>query len=76
LQKVLTDKGILFSYSDELVDHLAEKGYSEKYGARNLRRLIQTEVEDKLASIIVASYQDPVTALHATAENGEVVIKK
>ena len=75
LQKVLTEKGISFSYGEELVDHLSKKGFSEKYGARNLRRLIQTEVEDKLASIIVANYQNPVTALYATAEKGEVTVK-
>ena len=57
------------------MEYLSEKGYSDKYGARNLRRLIQSEVEDKLANVIVASYQDPVEKLFADVKNGEVIIK-
>ena len=75
LQGVLAEKGIDFEYGQDLVDHLAEKGYSDKYGARNLRRLIQSEVEDKLAEVIVASYRDSVKKLSAGMENSTVVIK-
>lgn len=49
---------------EELLDHLAEKGFDEKYGARPLRRAIQTEVEDKLAEEILEGRvrrQDTVT---------------
>ena len=74
LQEVLAEKGITFSFTDSLVAHLAEKGYSEKYGARNLRRLIQTDVEDELANEIVASYRDPITVISADASDGKVVI--
>ena len=74
LQGVLAEKGISFSYTDKLVEYLSEKGYSEKYGARNLRRLIQTDVEDELANEIVASYRDPITKISATARNGKVKI--
>ena len=75
LQMVLAEKGMMFDYSENLVEYLSEKGYSDKYGARNLRRLIQSEVEDKLANVIVASYQDPVEKLFADVKNGEVIIK-
>ena len=75
LQGVLAEKGIGFEYDKALVDYLAEKGYSDKYGARNLRRLIQSEVEDKLAEVIVASYRDSIKKLSAKIENGTVVIK-
>ena len=60
LVNVLNEKGIALEYSDSLVEHLVDKGYSEKYGARNLRRLIQSEVEDELANVIVGSYQNPI----------------
>jgi ATP-dependent Clp protease ATP-binding subunit ClpA len=43
----LAEKGICFEYTDEVVNLLSEKSYSVKYGARNLRRTIQTEIEDK-----------------------------
>ncbi len=75
LQEVLAEKGIDFKYTDALVDYLAEKGYSEKYGARNLRRLIQTDVEDLIASEIVASYRDPISKVTADAKKGIVTVK-
>ena len=46
LRKSLSDKGYTFHYDDALVDYLVEKSYSMTYGARNLRRLIQKELED------------------------------
>ena len=40
---------------------IAEKGYSDKYGARNLRRVIQTDIEDVIALKIIESYKNPVS---------------
>ena len=50
LAKVLFDKGIKLTFTREEARLIAEKGYSEKYGARNLRRLIQTDIEDVAAA--------------------------
>ncbi len=75
LQSVLAEKGMMFDYTRALVDYLADKGYSEKYGARNLRRLIQTDVEDALANEIVASYREPITKIFADVIDGKIVIK-
>ncbi len=75
LQSVLAEKGMMFDYTDALADYLSEKGYSEKYGARNLRRLIQTEVEDALANEIVASYREPANKIFADVQDGKVVVK-
>ena len=74
LKSVLAEKGLGFEYTDSLVEYLSEKGYSEKYGARNLRRLIQTDVEDPIASRIVSSYREPPARIKADAANGEVII--
>ena len=54
---------------------LVDKGYSEKYGARHLRRLIQTDVEDAVASVIIEGYQNAVTAVSLTAENGALKLE-
>ncbi len=72
LADVLAEKGIVFTWTDAVIDRLAEQGYSEKYGARNLRRLIQTELEDAIASELVSRYKESVTAIEATAETGAV----
>ena len=68
----LKDKGITFTYDDALVALLTHKSYSRTYGARNLRRTIQKELEDPMATQIIDSYENPVTQIRATAENDAV----
>ena len=68
----LKDKGITFTYDDALVDLLTEKSYSLTYGARNLRRTIQKELEDPMATKIIDSYESPITQIKASAEDGQV----
>ncbi len=72
LQQSLEDKGYHFTYDEALLDLLVEKSYSATYGARNLRRTIQKELEDEMASRIIDSYDNPITQLKATAENGTI----
>ena len=74
LQESLSDKGFTFTYDDGVIDVLVKKSYSAAYGARNLRRCIQRELEDPMAGKIIAAFENPVTQLKATAENGEIVI--
>jgi ATP-dependent Clp protease ATP-binding subunit ClpA len=56
LREVLLEKGMELVCTDEPVRCVAEKSYSHKYGARNMRRFIQREIEDKLAEIIISNY--------------------
>ncbi len=53
LQQMLGEKGMHLRWEEELLDYLVKKGYSVSYGARNLRRLIQKEVEDAIAQRII-----------------------
>ena len=68
----LKEKGITFTYDDALVSWLTHKSYSLTYGARNLRRTIQKEVEDPLATRIIESYETPFTQVRATVEEEKV----
>ena len=70
LRDSLAEKGLTLSWEDSLLDYLVKKSYSAVYGARNLRRLIQKELEDAIAARIIDSWEHPVTQLHASA-NGE-----
>ena len=72
LCKSLSDKGYTFHYDNALVDYLVEKSYSMTYGARNLRRLIQKELEDPMAARIIDSFENPITQISATAADGAV----
>ena len=68
----LREKGIVFTYDDALVSWLIRKSYSITYGARNLRRVIQRELEDPMATEIIDSYDHPVSQVRATVENEAV----
>ena len=72
LKDSLADKGFGFMYDDSVVDVLVRKSYSAAYGARNLRRCIQKELEDPMATRIIDAFEHPVTQLKATAEDGEI----
>ena len=72
LKAALEEKGYHFTYDDALVDYLVKKSYSAAYGARNLRRCIQKDVEDPMAARIIESYETPITQIRATAEDGAV----
>ena len=74
LKASMKEKGLTLAYDEELVKHLVKKSYSAAYGARNLRRTIQKEVEDALALEIINSYDHPVTQIAVTAEEDKVVI--
>ena len=74
LQDSLRDKGITFTYEPSLVDYLTEKSYSITYGARNLRRRIQKDLEDPMATRIIESYETPITQIRARAQDGAVVL--
>ncbi len=72
LKESMAEKEIAFSWDDSLVVYLTQKSYSLTYGARNLRRLIQKELEDAIALRLIESYMTPVTALHATVEQEKI----
>ena len=72
LKASLGDKGYTFRYDEALVDYLVEKSYSLTYGARNLRRLIQKELEDPMAARIIDAFEHPITQISATVCDGAV----
>ena len=74
LAAALAEKKITLTYTDAAADFIAEKSYSQKYGARNMRRYMQTEVEDALAEKIIASYDHRVTAARVDADGEKLVI--
>ena len=74
LQASLQDKGIALSYDEKLLEWLTEQSYSITYGARNLRRTIQKELEDPLATQIIDSYDHPVSQARVTVEDGKIKV--
>ena len=67
LRGVLAGKGMTLDYDDSVVDYLAGKSYSVTYGARNLRRTIQKEIEDRIAAAVVDERRGAVRSIRLTA---------
>ena len=75
LQQSLEGRGITFTWDESVKDYLVKKSYSVAYGARNLRRAIQTDLEDPIAERIIKSYVDPFRSIKATCEDGTIKLE-
>ncbi len=69
LDGVMKDKSIAFTYDESVLDYLVKKSYSAAYGARNLRRQIQKDLEDPIAAKLIQRYADPITKISLSAES-------
>ena len=74
LREHLLDKGIKLVYTKELLEFIADGSYSEKYGARNMRRFIERNVEDRLANVLIENYGKGITGISLSVENSEIKV--
>ena len=74
LQENLKERGITLTYEDSLMDALTKKSYSVQFGARNLRRTIQKEIESEIALKIIDSYMNPISEIHLSAIGDQIQI--
>jgi ATP-dependent Clp protease ATP-binding subunit ClpB len=74
LATALKEKGIDLSYSDDALKFVGEKSYSAKFGARNMRRFIQTHIEDAIAEKVIADYNRTISKVHISVDNDEIVV--
>ena len=72
LQESLSTRGLNLFWDDDLRRLLVKKAYSVTYGARNLRRTIQKELEDPISEAIIDSFEHPISAIRIRVE-GETV---
>ncbi|MBR3894742.1 MAG: AAA family ATPase [Clostridia bacterium] len=75
LKQSLGEKNIKLAYTEKATALIAKNSFSRKYGARNMRRYIQKEVEDRLASMIIADYRRLYSFVKIDAEGEEITIK-
>lgn len=75
LRTSLQEKGIALQWKDTARQYLADKSYDERYGARNLRRLIEREVENRIAEILIKNYDKNVQEIVLDAVDGEMKIQ-
>ena len=72
LQESLSTRGLTLSWDDDLRQLLVKKAYSVTYGARNLRRTIQKELEDPISEAIIDSFEHPISAIRIRVEGESV----
>ena len=72
LKENLASRGLEIRWDDSLRQFLADKAYSVTYGARNLRRTIQQELEDPISEAIIDSFENPISTLTVRIEDGKV----
>ena len=75
LKGTLGEKGITFTYDDALLDYLVKKSYSVAYGARNLRRQIQKDLEDPISNKIIDSYKNPIQEIKVISDGERVTVE-
>ncbi len=75
LKAALAEKGIALSYSDEALLLIAKESYSHKFGARNMRRYIQSHVEDALAEKIIADFTRSITHACVNEKDGKICVE-
>ena len=74
LKAALAEKAITLTFTDEAAAFIAEESFSAKYGARNMRRYIQRNVEDKLAEEIISDYGHSITRASLYVEDGKLTV--
>lgn len=72
LQDSLASRGLKFTWENSIRDLLVKKAYSVTYGARNLRRTIQKDLEDPISETIIDSFEHPISAIHIRADGEKV----
>ncbi len=75
LRQSLQERGLSFTWSENVEALLVKKAFSTVYGARNLRRTIQKELEDPISEIIIDSFETPVSAIVAKQEQENIVVQ-
>ena len=74
MKSPLEEKHISLRYTDEALKAIAHKAYGQKLGARDIRRVIRNEIEDKIAELLIDKGEGAVSAVAISADNGEIKV--
>ena len=72
LRQSLSARGLALSWTEEVPAYLVKQAYSVTYGARNLRRTIQKELEDPISEVIIDSFEAPISEIRVTLEDENI----
>ena len=74
LKQSLENRGLQLTWDEDLRNYLVKKAYSVTYGARNLRRTIQRDLEDAISERIIDSFETPISSIHVSVNEDQVVV--
>ena len=75
LKDSLSARGLSLTWDEDLRRMLVNKAYSATYGARNLRRTIQKELEDPISEAIIDSFENPISSITVRVEEDRVKLE-
>ena len=74
MKEPLAEKGISLKYSQKALHVIAEKSFGKKFGARDIRKVIRTDIEDKIAELIIDSAENPIAVIKIGEKKGGLEI--
>ena len=74
LRTAMAERGTALTWDESVIAYLAEKGYSAVYGARNLQRLIQKDIEDAIATEIIDHRKGAASSVALTVKNEKITV--
>ena len=74
LRMSLESRGLVLTWDESVRDYLVKKAYSVTYGARNLRRTIQRDLEDPISEKIIDSFENPISSIHVTVDGENILV--
>ena len=75
LRESLAARGLTMTWEESVREYLVKKAYSVTYGARNLRRTIQRDLEDPISERIIDSFETPIASIHISVEADAVLVE-
>ena len=75
LKESLASRGLELTWDESLRQYLVKKAYSMVYGARNLRRTIQRDLEDPISEKIIDSFESPISSIHIRVEEDMILLE-
>ena len=76
LKDALSGRGLELVWGEDLREYLVKKAYSITYGARNLRRTIQRDLEDPISEAIIDSFEEPISKITVRIADDAIVLDK
>ena len=74
MKEPLAEKDITLKYDDKALEAIAEKSFGSKFGARDIRRVIRKEIEDRIANIIIEQ-NGGVSGIGITSDGNELKVE-